>query len=165
MIEKYWPYVVPLPKKREDRLKFLLKIFGSNVVIDILEIILLKEKIAQKEIIEQLPYSNKTIINHLNELVSLGILEEHMKKVIKNNRRVWMKYYSLTKIGKWIALLVSSPNVIEKETFKEFLRELFRYCIGSVLELCMMYNIDMNFVFKIMNEELNKIKSHRLNKL
>jgi len=161
MKEQYWPYVVPLPKRREDRQRFLLKIFGSNVTIDILELVSSKAKIAQKELIEKLPYSNKTIVTRLNDLVSLGILNESMEKVNRDGRRVWIKQYSLTEVGKWVALLISPPETLEKEELEELLRKLFRFYVQSILELYVKYNLDIESFFKIVNEEIAKIRESR----
>lgn len=64
-------------------MKFLKAIFGSSVPVDILKFALRRgfsEKIYQRDLIEDLGYSNKTIIEHLKALVDLGILGEHMEK-------------------------------------------------------------------------------------
>ena len=138
----YILYVVPLPKKREDKRRFLLKVFGSNVTMDILELTCTKERVAQKELIRKLPYSNKTIISYLNELVSLGILKESMERVRRDGRRIWIKQYTLTRVGRLIALLVSPPERLRREEIEKLLKDLLRLYLRFIVKLCLKHGLD-----------------------
>ena len=89
-----YPYVIFLPKERKQRV--LRAIFGSRVPIDILRYSIdqgISEKIYQKDLIKKLGYSNKTVIEHLKNMTSLGILEENMEKAESDERAVWLKYF------------------------------------------------------------------------
>jgi hypothetical protein len=123
-----YPYIVPLPLGREERMRFLYAAFGSKVRLDILSAIIekgLEQRSYEKSLIERLPYSNKTMIKHLNIMVEDGILFEGMERVESRERSVWMKWFQLTKPGRWIALLLSGPGELPdnriKETFEETL--------------------------------------------
>ena len=156
---RYWPYVMPLPMRKENRLRFLLKVFGSDVAVGILELTPLEGKIAQKELIEKLPYSNKTIINHLNSLVSMGVLRESMEKVVRCGRHVWVKYYSLSEIGRWIALLIGPKEPVERKLLERVVRESFRLYVKSLLELCEKYELHIDLLLSIVDEELKRLRS------
>ncbi len=153
---KIWPYVLPLPTDREKLLKYLLVIFGSDVTINILRRIPLKGKAYQGDLIKGLPYSNKTIINHLKALVTLGVLKEGMEKVMRDGRSVWVKWYTPTDLGKWIVLLLSSPEQIDRETLEETIKELFRMYVKGLFELCYRYGLDVGFLRGIFEEELER---------
>jgi len=80
-MERSHPYVVFLPKDSKQRV--LRAIFGSAVPVEILNFSIrqgLSEKIYQKDLIQKLGRSNKTIIDYLKRLTELGILTEHMEK-------------------------------------------------------------------------------------
>lgn len=123
-----YPYIVPLPLGREERMKFLYTAFGSRVRLDILSAIIekgLEQRSYEKSLIEELSYSNKTLIKHLDMMVDGGILFEGMERVERRERSVWVKWFQLTEPGRWIALLLSSPGELPdnriKETFEETL--------------------------------------------
>lgn len=125
---KIYPYIVPLPLSREERMKFLYAAFGSKVRLDILSSIIqkgLEQRSYEKSLIERLPYSNKTLIKHLNIMVESGILSEGMERVDRRDRAVWVKWFQLTEPGRWITLLLSSPGELPdnriRETFEETL--------------------------------------------
>ncbi len=64
---------------------------------------------------EKLPYSNKTIIEHLKSLTKLGVLEGDMEKTKSENRIVWVKSYQLTRIGKWFVLLLAEEKELSRK--------------------------------------------------
>lgn len=153
---KIWPYVLPLPTNKEKQLKYLLAVFGSDITVSILKRIPLKGKAYQGDLIKSLPYSNKTVINHLKALVALGVLKEGMEKIIRDGRSVWVKWYSPTNLGRWIVLLLSPHERIDKNMLREAINELFRMYIRRILELCYKYDLDVNFLQAIFKEELNR---------
>ena len=160
MVEvRYWPYVIPLPVRKENRLRFLLKVFGSDVAVSILELTPLEGKIAQKELIEKLPYSNKTVISHLNSLVSMGVLRESMEKVVRSGRRVWVKYYSLSEVGRWITLLIGPKEPVKRKLLEHVVRESFRLYVKSLIDLCKKYELRADHLLGMVDEELKRLKS------
>ena len=127
MSEKLYPYVVFLPTRRKQ--KVLRAIFGSNVPVDILNFSIsqgVSEKIYQRDLIESLNYSNKTVIGHLKLLTDLGILKEDMEKTESGGRTVWVKYYLLSDLGRWFALLLTKEDALSRDEKVEIIRSVFR---------------------------------------
>ena len=111
MIEKLHPYVVFLPTEKKD--KILSAIFGSKAGVDVLRFSLkqgIAKNIYQKDLVKTLNYSNKTIIENLKTLTTLGVLNESMEKNDKEGRIIWIKAYQLTNLGKWFALLMAEEK-------------------------------------------------------
>jgi hypothetical protein len=133
MKEDFYPYVVFLPTGRKQ--KILRAIFGSKVPIDILKFSVeqgISEKIYQKDLIARLGYSNKTVIERLKDLTSSGILEEDMEKVESDGRTVWVKYYMLSDLGRWVALLLTSEGALSRDEKVDLIRKIFQSYIQWV---------------------------------
>jgi len=133
MSEDFYPYVVFLPTGRKQ--KVLRAIFGSKVPIDILKFSVeqgISKKIYQKDLIESLGYSNKTVIDHLKDLTSSGILDEDMEKTESGGRTVWVKYYTLSDLGRWLALLLTSERALSRDEKVDLIRNIFRSYIRWV---------------------------------
>ena len=129
-----YPYVVPLPLGREERLIFLQAAFGSKTRLDILSMMMdrgLEQRVYEGELIEQLPYSNKTVIKHLGIMVKSGILAEGMERVKREDRFVWVKWFQLTEVGGWIALLLSTPEDLPEKRVRETFDESFEMISSS----------------------------------
>lgn len=108
MSEQIHPYIVFLPTRKKHEV--LQAIFRSTVPIDILKFSInqgISKKIYQRDLIGNLDYSNKTLIEHLKALTELGILQESMEKAESAGRTVWVKYYLLSDLGRWFALLLA----------------------------------------------------------
>jgi len=100
----------------------------------------------QKELIRTLGYSNKTVIKWLRSLVRAGILNEGMKETTVKGRRVWVKSYRLTPLGKWIRLLLVAPRELPADKIRELIRDLFPLYVTSVAALCRKYGISLNIL-------------------
>jgi len=127
MSERLHPYIIFLPIERKQ--KVLQAIFGSLIPIDILRFSInqgISEKIYQKNLIKNMDYSNKTIIEHLKKLTDLGVLEEHMEKTESLRRTVWVKFYVLSDLGRWFALLLAKEEALSREEKAEILSSVFR---------------------------------------
>jgi len=137
MSEELYPYVIFLPARKKQSI--LRAIFRSKVPIDILEISInqgISEKIYQKSLIESLSYSNKTVIYHLKALTDLEILKEYMEKAeTTDGRTVWVKYYALSDLGKWFALLLAKEDALSNEEKAEIVRSVFRSYIQWVRKI------------------------------
>jgi len=155
MNQKFHPYVVFLPSKQKH--KILRAIFGSKAAVDILKFSVgqgISNKIYQKELVEKLSYSNKTIIEHLKSLTKLGVLEEGMEKIESENRIVWVKSYQLTDIGKWFVLLLAEEKELTKEEKTQILRNIFKSYIQWVKTLSERLQLSKEELKKIFNEEM-----------
>ncbi len=136
MKERLYPYVIFLPREKKE--KVLEAIFGSKVAVDILKYSIkqgIGEKIFQKDLIAKLGYSNKTIIECLKSLVELGVLTERMEKIEAAGRIVWLKYYTLTDLGRWFALLLVEEESLTREEKAEIARDAFQSYTKWIKEL------------------------------
>jgi predicted ArsR family transcriptional regulator len=155
MSEDFYPYVIFLPIRRKQ--KVLRAIFGSNVPMDILMFSIdqgICQKIYQKNLIESLKYSNKTVIEHLKELTSSGILDEDMEKAESDGRTVWVKYYMLSDLGKWLALLLKSEKAMSRDEKVDLIRSIFKAYVRWVKKLSEQLGIEKEVLEKIFKKEM-----------
>jgi len=149
------PYVVFLPSEQKTRI--LSAIFGSKAAVDILKFSLsqgISKKLYQKELIEKLAYSNKTVIENLKTLTKLGILKEDMEKLRKGNRTIWVKAYQLSDSGRWFALLLAKEKDLSKEEEADILKRIFRTYIKWVRDLSEKLQVDKKALKEIFVEEM-----------
>jgi len=155
MSTKLHPYVIFLPTEKKD--KILSAIFGSKASVDVLRFSLkqgISKMIFQKDLVESLNYSNKTIIGNLKVLTKLGVLTEQMEKTEKKNRIVWVKTYQLTTLGRWFALLLAEENQLTESEKVEILESLFRTYVKLVKDLADELKINKKMLEKIFKEEM-----------
>jgi hypothetical protein len=155
MTEQLHPYVIFLPTEKKD--KILSAIFGSKGGVDILRYSLkqgINKNLYQKELVAKLNYSNKTVIENLKTLTTLGVLSESMKKNEKDNRVTWIKTYQLTTIGRWFALLLAEEELTEGEK-TEILQSLFRTYLKQTKQLAEEIGIDQKTLEEIFKEEMS----------
>jgi len=149
------PYVVFLPT--EEKNKILSAIFGSKVAVNILKFSLAKgisNKIYQKDLVKELAYSNKTVIENLKLLTKLGVLIEAMEKIEKEGRTLWVKAYQLSDLGKWFALLLAEEKDLSDREKAEILQNIFRGYIKWVKNLSENLNVSKETLEKIFLEEM-----------
>ena len=149
------PYVVFLPTAQKG--KTLSAIFGSKAAVDILRFSLnqgVSAIIYQKDLVQKLSYSNKTIIENLKSLTRLGVLNENMEKHVKNRRTVWVKTYQLSDAGKWFALLLAEEKDLSEQEKAEILQSIFRGYIRWVKSLSEDLNVSRQTLKNIFNEEM-----------
>ena len=149
------PYVVFLPS--DEKVRMLGAIFGSRAAVDILKLALsqgVSKKIYQKDVIEKLSYSNKTVIGNLKSLTRLGVLMEDMEKAAKQGRTVWVKTYLLSDVGKWFALLLADEKDLSQKEKAEILQSLFRAYIKWVKDLSAKLNVDQSILREVFKDEL-----------
>ncbi|MDH5795327.1 MAG: hypothetical protein OEZ24_04390 [Candidatus Bathyarchaeota archaeon] len=157
MEETSVPYVVFLPKSRKRNV--LRALFGSSISLDIVRFSVeggIPSKILQKDLIENLGHSNKSIINHLNILTEVGILEEHMEKTISSGRTVWLKSYTFTDLGKWFAFLLVEEEKLSREEKIEILGSAFRSYIRWVRKLSGHLGMQTEELSRIFEEEMEE---------
>jgi len=151
------PYVVFLPSEKKN--KTLSAIFGSKAAVEILRYSLklgISSKLYQKELVDKLTFSNKTIIENLKSLTKLGVLTESMEKTTHNGRVVWVKTYQLSDLGKWFALLLAEEKELSKEETAEILQNLFRSYVRWVVDLTQKVGIDKKLLIDIFDQEIER---------
>jgi len=144
-----------LPSEEKNRI--LGAIFGSKAAVDILKFSLsqgISNKIYQKDLVKNLSYSNKTVIQNLKSLTRLGILREDMEKSEKARRIVWVKAYQLSDVGRWFALLLAEEKELSEKEKAEILQNLFRTYIKWVKDLSEKLNVSKTTLKKIFTEEM-----------
>ncbi|MEM3770446.1 MAG: hypothetical protein QXG76_04590 [Candidatus Bathyarchaeia archaeon] len=149
------PYVVFLPAEEKNRI--LSAIFGSKASLDILRFFLktgISNKVYQKDLVKELSYSNKTIIENLKVLTKLGILTEDMEKTEHEGRIVWVKFYMLSDAGKWFALLLAEEKELSDREKAEILQSIFRSYIKWVKNLSEKLHVENATFKRIFNEEM-----------
>lgn len=155
MKEKNHPYIVFLPAKQKDSV--LSAIFGSKAAVDILKFSMsqgVSNKIYQKDLIENLSYSNKTVIKHLKSLTRLGILKEQMEKTKVQNRTVWVKSYQLSDPGEWFVLLLTEEKALSDEEKTKILKNAFRTYIKWIKTLSQKLHLDQSVLETIFTKEM-----------
>jgi len=149
------PYVVFLPTQQKN--KILSAIFGSKAAVNILKFSLAKgisNKIYQKDLVKELAYSNKTVIENLKLLTRLGVLIEAMEKIEKEGRTLWVKAYQLSDLGKWFALLLAEEKDLSDREKAEILQNIFRGYIKWVKNLSEILHVSKETLEKIFREEM-----------
>ncbi len=149
------PYVIFLPSDRDAQLKMLSAVFGSQVNLDILTAFCGRERVYQKTLIESLPYSNKTVINHLKELVSLNVLKEGMEKQ-EGEKNVWLKYFEVEPSRRWLIFLVYDPETISAGIMQEIIVEVAYYYFKKIGELARKYEIEIDTIREIFEDGIHE---------
>ncbi|MDR2719589.1 MAG: hypothetical protein LBC03_02140 [Nitrososphaerota archaeon] len=158
MTEQLHPYVIFLPAEKKN--KILSAIFGSKGGVDILRYSLkqgINKSLYQKELVAKLNYSNKTVIENLKTLTTLGVLNESMEKNETDNRITWIKTYQLTTLGRWFALLLAEEELTEGEK-TEILQSLFRTYLKQTKRLAEEIGIDKKKLEETFREEMKNLK-------
>jgi len=151
-----WPYILPLPTSTARQTRLILSVFRSEASMNLVKQMPLDKEAYQKELIRTLGYSNKTVIKWLRSLVSAGILKEEMKGTAVKGRRVWVKSYTLTSLGKWIRLLWIAPRELPPKRVKELIRDLFGVYVKSVAALCKTYGISASMLRRDFEDALTR---------
>jgi len=153
--EDLHPYVVFLPTSQKG--KVLSAIFGSKAAVDILNFSLsqgISKKIYQKDLVQNLDYSNKTVIETLKSLTRLRVLNEEMEKRAKEGRTIWVKTYQLSDAGKWFALLLAQEEDLSASEKTEILQSIFRGYVKWVRNLSEDLRLDREALKRIFNDEM-----------
>ncbi len=141
--ERVWPYVLPFPLDSEKR-GLIWSILQSRVGLKILEKVSVDKRTYQHDLIEKLPYSNKSTIKYLKKMVKATMLEEGMELSTERGRTVWVKWYTPTSMGKWLILFLKSPSEVSLDLTKTVIEELFRLYSSSVVEVCQKCGMDID---------------------
>lgn len=153
--ERVWPYVLPFPLEPEER-KLIWSILQSRVGMSILMKLRVESRTYQQDLIRGTPYSNKSIIEYLKRMVLAGILEHGMEQISTGKRRVWVKWYTPTKLGRWFILFLKPPGEIPVDLARKTIEELFQVYSSSIVEVCEKYGITLDSFHRVLNEQYLK---------
>ena len=155
--ERLYPYVILLPTKKKQRV--LRTLFGSNLPIDLLDFSInqgLSNKIYQKDLINILGYSNKTVIGHLKNLTDLGILTEGREKMRSGKRTVWVKYFYLTDLGRWFALLILKEKSLSANEKIGIIRKAFKLYVTWIKKFSEEIGVEQKAIHEILLKDMEK---------
>lgn len=143
------PYVVLLPISNEEKLRYILTLFSSSTIIEILSLFNWDRELCQKNIINTLKHhSNKTVINALKKLVSLGLLHEKERIELRGNRRVKMKCYTLSETGKWYNILFKDIKELDTNLIKKVVTDLSTIFMARMLSFTKIIGINFSEFLK-----------------
>ncbi|MHA2084664.1 MAG: PfkB family carbohydrate kinase [Candidatus Thorarchaeota archaeon] len=91
----FWPFLLFLPKNFEERQEFIRTVLGSRLAHNVLSSFENQERVLQRDLVEQLPHSNKSILEYLRTLTEFGLLTSGSS--VHGGKRV--VYHELTKTG------------------------------------------------------------------
>jgi hypothetical protein len=93
--ESLWPYLLFLPSEQEARDEFVRSVLSSRVARNVLSQFDTDDPVMQKDLVEKLPHSNKSILSYLATLRKFGLITTG--STISHGKRV--VFHELTKSG------------------------------------------------------------------
>ncbi|MCJ7721728.1 hypothetical protein MUO98_04910, partial [Candidatus Bathyarchaeota archaeon] len=84
---------------------------------------------------------------------SADILEQGMEQVTTGKRKVRIKWYVPTKLGRWFILFLKPTEEIPPDLIRKTIEEIFQVYASSIVEVCENFGIDIDLFRKILNKE------------
>ena len=147
-----WHYILPFPFENEKR-RLIWSVLQSKVGKTLLMNMKLDGRTYQRDLIKGTSYSNKSIIEYLKRMVSADILEQGMEQVTTGKRKVRIKWYVPTKLGRWFILFLKPTEEIPPDLIRKTIEEIFQVYASSIVEVCENFGIDIDLFRKILNKE------------
>ena len=153
--DQIWHYVLPFPLETEKR-RLIWSILQSKVGKSLLMNMDVEGRTYQKDMINRMSYSNKSIIEYLKRMFSAGMLEQGMEQVLTGKRKVRVKWYVPTNLGRWFILFLKPADDIPPELVRKTIEEIFHVYASSIVEVCRNFGIDINIFRNILKREYDK---------
>jgi hypothetical protein len=150
-----WHYILPFPFETEKR-RLIWSVLQSKVGKSLLMNMALEGRTYQRDLINGTSYSNKSIIEYLKRMVSADILEEGMERVTTGKRKVRVKWYVPTNIGRWFILFLKPTEEISPVLVRKTIEDIFQVYASSIVEVSENFGIDIDVFCNILNKEYNK---------
>ena len=147
-----WHYILPFPFENEKR-RLIWSVLQSKVGKTLLMNMKLDGRTYQRDLIKGTSYSNKSIIEYLKRMFSADILEQGMEQVTTGKRKVRIKWYVPTKLGRWFILFLKPTEEIPPDVVRKTIEEIFQVYASSIVEVCENFGIDIDLFHKILNKE------------
>ena len=147
-----WHYILPFPFENEKR-QLIWKVLQSKIGKSLLMNMKLDDRTYQKDLINETTYSNKSIIQYLKRMVSADILVEGMEKILSKKRKVRVKWYVPTKLGRWFIIFLKPTEEIQSELAIKIIKEIFQVYASSIVEVCNNFKIEIKTFQDILNKE------------
>jgi hypothetical protein len=145
-----WHYILPFPLENEKR-RLIWSILQSKVGKSLLMNMKLDGRTYQRDLINGTSYSNKSIIEYLKRMVSAEMLEQGMEQITTGKRKVRVKWYVPTKLGRWFILFLKPTEEIPPELVKKIIEEIFHVYASSIVEVSENFGIDIDVFCNILN--------------
>ena len=145
-----WHYILPFPFENEKR-KLIWSVLQSKVGKSLLMNMKLEGRTYQRDLINGTSYSNKSIIEYLKRMVSADILKQGMEQVTTGKRKVRIKWYVPTKLGRWFILFLKPTEEIPPELVRKTIEEIFHVYASSIVEVCENFEINIDVFREILN--------------
>jgi hypothetical protein len=156
-----WHYILPFPFENDKR-KLIWSVLQSKVGKSLLMNMKLDGRTYQRDLIKGTTYSNKSIIEYLKRMVSADILEQGMEKVTTGKRKVRIKWYVPTKLGRWFILFLKPTEEIPADLVQKIIEEIFHIYAQSIFEVSENFGIDIGVFRKILDkEQKNKTRKQK----
>jgi hypothetical protein len=153
-----WHYILPFPLETEKR-SLIWSVLQSKVGKSLLMNMALEGRTYQKDLINDTSYSNKSIIEYLKRMVSAGILTQGMERVATGKRKVRVRWYIPTNLGRWFILFLKPTEEIPPELVRKTIEEIFHVYASSIVEVSDDFGIDIDVFREILNtQSTNKTK-------
>ena len=153
--DQVWHYILPFPLENEKR-QLVWSVLQSKVGKSLLMNMNLEARTYQKDLIKGTSYSNKSIIEYLKRMVSADLLEQGIEQIKTEKRKVRIKWYVPTNLGKWIILFLKPTDEISPNVVKKIIEEIFYVYTSSIVELSKTFEIDIDIFRKILTAQYNK---------
>lgn len=150
-----WHYILPFPLETEKRM-LIWSVLQSKVGKSLLMNMNLDGRTYQRDFIKDTPYSNKSIIEYLKRMVSADILEQGMEQVTTGKRKVRVKWYVPTKLGRWFILFLKPTEEIPPEMVRQTVEDILHVYATSIVEVCENFGIDINVFRNILDNTETK---------
>ena len=89
-------------------------------------------------------------------LTKRGILKENMEKNEVGARSVWVKYYLLSDLGKWFALLLAEKTDLTETEKTEILRNIFKSYVKWVKQTSQKLGVSKDILQEIFDKEMRE---------
>jgi len=153
--ERIWHYILPFPLETEKR-KLIWSVLQSKVGKTLLMNMTVDGRTYQRDLIKGTSYSNKSIIEYLKRMVSADMLEQGMEQVTTGKRKVRIKWYIPTKLGRWFILFLKPTEEIPPDLVRKTIEEMFHVYASSIVEVCENFGINIKVFRNILNSEYSK---------
>jgi len=150
-----WHYILPFPLATEKR-RLIWSILQSKVGKSLLMNMKVDGRTYQRDLIKGTSYSNKSIIEYLKRMVSADMLEQGMEQVATGKRKVRIKWYVPTKLGRWFILFLKPTEEIPPDLVRKTIEEIFHVYASSIVELCENFGINIDIFRNILNTKYSK---------
>jgi len=91
-------------------------------------------------------------------MVKASILEEGLEQVATQRKRIWIKWYMPTQLGKWFILFLKNPDEIPSDLARKTLEELFQLYASSIVEVSEKYDLSLDFFHQILDKRYSEAK-------